>query len=36
MTENVPLADVPDLAPRILNGAVRGRIVVAVGEFGGD
>jgi acrylyl-CoA reductase (NADPH) len=30
MTEIVPLADVSDLAPRILNGAVRGRIVVAV------
>ena len=30
MTETVPLADVPSLAPRILNGAVRGRVVVAV------
>ena len=34
MTGIVPLADVPSLAPRILNGAVRGRIVVAVGEQG--
>jgi len=24
----VPLADVPDLAPRILKGEVRGRIVI--------
>lgn len=30
MIETVPLADLPSLAPRILNGAVRGRIVVAV------
>jgi len=28
LTETVPLADVPDLAPRILKGEVRGRIVV--------
>ena len=34
MTETVPLADLPALAPRILNGAVRGRIVVAVGDSG--
>jgi acrylyl-CoA reductase (NADPH) len=33
MTEIVPLADVPDLAPRILDGAVRGRVVVALGDF---
>ena len=32
MTETVPLADLPDLAPQILNGAVRGRVVVAVGD----
>jgi len=32
MTETVPLAELPDLAPRILNGAVRGRVVVAVGD----
>ena len=32
MTETVPLAEVPALAPRILNGAVRGRVVVAVGD----
>jgi acrylyl-CoA reductase (NADPH) len=32
MTETVPLADLPDLAPRILKGAVRGRVVVAVGD----
>ena len=32
MTETVPLADVPALAPRILNGEVRGRVVVAVGD----
>jgi acrylyl-CoA reductase (NADPH) len=36
MTEIVPLADVPDLAPRILGGRVRGRIVVALGDRGGD
>src|SRR4051794_162429 len=36
MTETVPLADVPDLAPRILNGEIRGRVVVAVGDLGGD
>ena len=30
MTEIVPLAAVPQLAPKILNGAVRGRIVVEV------
>ena len=36
MTETVPLADVGDLAPRILNGEVRGRIVVAVGDSGLD
>jgi acrylyl-CoA reductase (NADPH) len=30
MTAEVPLADVPDLAPRILNGEVRGRVVVAI------
>jgi acrylyl-CoA reductase (NADPH) len=35
MTETVPLADVPSLAPRILNGAVRGRVVVAVADQGG-
>jgi acrylyl-CoA reductase (NADPH) len=34
MTETVPLADLPSLAPRILNGAVRGRIVVAVAGQG--
>src|SRR3954452_17487097 len=34
MTEIVPLADLPSLAPRILNGAVRGRIVIAVAEPG--
>jgi acrylyl-CoA reductase (NADPH) len=34
MTETVPLAEVPDLAPRILQGAVRGRIVVAVAAPG--
>jgi acrylyl-CoA reductase (NADPH) len=34
MTETVPLADVPSLAPRILNGAVRGRIVIAVTDQG--
>jgi len=28
LTETVPLADVPDLAPRILKGDVRGRIVI--------
>jgi acrylyl-CoA reductase (NADPH) len=28
LTETVPLADVPDLAPRILKGEVRGRIVI--------
>ena len=32
MTEIVPLADVPDLAPRILNGEIRGRTVVEVGD----
>ena len=32
MTETVPLADLPSLAPRILNGAVRGRVVVAVAD----
>jgi acrylyl-CoA reductase (NADPH) len=31
MTESVPLAAVPELAPRILAGAVRGRIVVDLG-----
>jgi acrylyl-CoA reductase (NADPH) len=36
MTDTVPLAEVPDLAPRILNGAVRGRVVVAVGDSGTD
>ena len=30
LTEIVPLAEVPDLAPRILAGQVRGRVVVAV------
>ena len=30
MTQTVPLADVPGLAPRILKGEVRGRIVVDV------
>jgi hypothetical protein len=30
MTEIVPLAALPGLAPRILQGAVRGRIVVDV------
>ena len=30
MTEIVPLAVVPELAPQILNGAVRGRVVVDV------
>jgi acrylyl-CoA reductase (NADPH) len=30
MTETVPLADVPALAPRILKGEIRGRIVVAL------
>ena len=30
MTETVPLAALPDLAPKILKGAVRGRIVVDV------
>jgi acrylyl-CoA reductase (NADPH) len=34
MTEIVPLADVPELAPLILQGAVRGRIVVAVTDRG--
>ena len=28
MTEIVPLADVPALAPRILKGEVRGRVVI--------
>jgi acrylyl-CoA reductase (NADPH) len=28
LTETVPLADVPGLAPRILKGEVRGRIVI--------
>jgi acrylyl-CoA reductase (NADPH) len=32
MTETVALADVPALAPRILNGQVRGRVVVATAE----
>ncbi len=32
MTETVPLAELPDLAPCILNGEVRGRVVVAVGD----
>jgi len=32
MTEIVSLADLPDLAPRILNGEVRGRIVVALAD----
>jgi acrylyl-CoA reductase (NADPH) len=32
MTETVPLADLPSLAPRILHGAVRGRVVVAVAD----
>jgi acrylyl-CoA reductase (NADPH) len=36
MTEIVRLADVPDLAPRILDGQVRGRIVVAVGDSAAD
>jgi acrylyl-CoA reductase (NADPH) len=31
MTESVPLAAVPELAPQILAGAVRGRIVVDLG-----
>jgi len=31
MTEIVPLAQLPALAPRILRGEVRGRIVVAIG-----
>ena len=31
MTGTVPLADVPALAPRILNGEVRGRVVIAIG-----
>lgn len=30
LTEEVALADLPDLAPRILNGEVRGRVVVAL------
>jgi acrylyl-CoA reductase (NADPH) len=30
MTDTVPLADVPALAPRILNGEVRGRVVIDV------
>jgi acrylyl-CoA reductase (NADPH) len=30
MTEIVPLATVPELAPKILNGAVRGRVVIDV------
>src|SRR3954463_6727244 len=34
MIETVPLADVPELAPRILNGEIRGRVVVAVGDQG--
>jgi acrylyl-CoA reductase (NADPH) len=28
ITQTVPLAEVPALAPRILNGEVRGRIVI--------
>ena len=32
MTQTVPLAEVPQFAPRILNGEVRGRIVVALTE----
>ena len=36
MTETVPLAEVPGLAPRILNGEVRGRVVVAVGDSATD
>ena len=34
MTEIVALADLPALAPRILNGEVRGRLVVAVSNQG--
>ena len=30
MTETVPLSDVPDLAPRILAGATRGRVVIDI------
>ena len=30
MTESVPLSALPELAPKILSGAVRGRIVVDV------
>ncbi len=36
MTETVPLADVAALAPRILNGGVRGRVVIAIGDSGVD
>ncbi|MGE0258812.1 MAG: MDR family oxidoreductase [Alphaproteobacteria bacterium] len=36
MTEIVPLAKVSDLAPHILNGQVRGRVVVAVGDSAPD
>jgi acrylyl-CoA reductase (NADPH) len=32
MTGEVSLADLPDLAPRILNGEVRGRVVVTLGD----
>ena len=31
MTEIVPLAEVPALAPRILKGDVRGRVVIDLG-----
>jgi acrylyl-CoA reductase (NADPH) len=34
MTEMVPLADLPDLASRILTGEVRGRIVVSLTDQG--
>jgi hypothetical protein len=30
MTEIAPLSAVPQLAPKILNGAVRGRVVIDV------
>ena len=30
MTQTVPLAAVPELAPKLLEGAVRGRIVVDI------
>ena len=32
MTETIPLSSLPDLAPKILKGEIRGRIVVEIAD----